>query len=253
MLPENTIAKRIVEFLHQEAEKTLVKDICIGLGFTAVQLEDNRTGLAAVLREEIGGGCTTLSEAGTLKGKNASYLLEMLLRSESVVSKSLGLATANSILSGRDLQGIDRRDTIELIKLIPEDRVAMVGLFRPLVSKIKSITSNLTIIEKERGQGEVVSLNKGKTALKDCTVALITASSILNSTLEDILNSLGSTRRVVLLGPSTPLATEIFFDTPINHLAGSWVIDPEKVLQIVSEGGGTMIMRPYLDFINRIF
>lgn len=253
MLPENAIAKRIVELLYQEAERTLIKDVRIGLGFTAVQLEDNQTGLSAVLRQEIKAGCTTLNEAGTLKGRNASYFLEMLLHSESVVSKSLGLATANALLSRNKLQGIDRRDTIELIKLIPEDRVAMIGLFKPLIPKIKSITPKLMIIEKDMGRGEVVSPDKGKTALKDCTVALITATSILNNTLEDILNSLGSTRRVILLGPSTPIAKEIFLDTPINHLASSRVINPEKILQIVSEGGGTMIMRPYLDFINLIF
>lgn len=253
MLQESTIARRLVESLYLEADSVMVKDVRIGLGFTAVQLEDGRTGLSAVLRHEIKAGCTILNEAGTLKGKKAKFLLEMLLGSESIVSKSLGLAAANAVFSSHELKDVSREDTIGLINLVPEDHVVMVGLFKPLIPRIKSITSHLTVIEKDLSRGEAVPLEKGQDALKDCTVLLITATSIMNNTLEQTLNTLGSPRRVVLLGPSTPLAKEIFLDTPVNHLAGSRVKDPERVLQIVSEGGGTGIMRPYLDFINLVF
>jgi uncharacterized protein (DUF4213/DUF364 family) len=86
--------------------------------------------------------------------------------------------------------------------------------------------------------------------LKECTVAIITATALLNDTLEEVLNGLGNPRHVAILGPSTPLCPEIFHDTPVNHLGGARVRDAEKVMQIISEGGGTPAMRPYLRFVN---
>jgi hypothetical protein len=55
---------------------------------------------------------------------------------------------------------------------------------------------------------------------------------------------------VVLMGPSTPLLPEIFHDTPVRHLGGAIVVDSAKALQIISEGGGTPALRPYLRFVN---
>jgi uncharacterized protein (DUF4213/DUF364 family) len=73
---------------------------------------------------------------------------------------------------------------------------------------------------------------------------------MLNNTLEKILNNLENPRWVSILGPSTPVCPDIFAGTPVTHLGGSVVLDRKKVMQIVSEGGGTPAMRPYLRFVN---
>ncbi len=52
------------------------------------------------------------------------------------------------------------------------------------------------------------------------------------------------------MGPSTPLLPEIFRDTPVTHLGGAVVADSARVLQVISEGGGTPALRPYLRFLN---
>jgi len=51
-----------------------------------------------------------------------------------------------------------------------------------------------------------------------------------------------------LLGPSSPLCGDVFSGTKITHVAGSRVKDADAVLRVVSEGGGTMLMKPFLDF-----
>ena len=253
MLKQNEISERLVELLRKEAEDETVQDVRIGLGFCAVRLKSGLIGLAAILRDEIEEGCTVFPQAGTLSERPLPDLLEMLLVSGSVVKRALGLAAANAMLSGHEHESPDRSDTLELLKLKKDDRVAMVGLFKPLIPKIKKITPFLTVIERDVSSGEAVSLENGKKALKECDVAFISATTILNDTLEQTLNLLGEPRKVTLLGPSTPLKKEIFSGTPVNHLAGSLVKEPEKVLQIVSEGGGTMVMRPHLDFVNLLF
>jgi len=52
----------------------------------------------------------------------------------------------------------------------------------------------------------------------------------------------------VLFGPSSPLCPDVFEGTPITHVAGSRVRDPEGIMRVISEGGGTQIMKRYLDF-----
>jgi uncharacterized protein (DUF4213/DUF364 family) len=65
-----------------------------------------------------------------------------------------------------------------------------------------------------------------------------------------MINLLGSPRLIALMGPSTPLVPEVFRDTCVNHLGGAVVKDPARVMQIISEGGGTPALRPYLRFVN---
>jgi hypothetical protein len=81
-------------------------------------------------------------------------------------------------------------------------------------------------------------------------VAIVTATTLLNQTLEEILNELGRPRHVALIGPSTPLCEEIFRRSPVTHLGGSAIVDAAGLLQVISEGGGTPDMRPCLRFVN---
>ena len=75
--------------------------------------------------------------------------------------------------------------------------------------------------------------------LPQCDVALITATTLANHTLDGLLALAGSAREVVLLGPSTPMAPDVFVGTPVTMLAGVEVVDPETLWRIVGEGGST--------------
>jgi len=150
-----------------------------------------------------------------------------------------------------DAEGKDH-DSIALMKLSSGDRVAMVGYFGPLVQRIRKTGADLHILERDSQRIEDIPdrIEQDK-ILGGCSVAIITATSILNDTIEEILNGLGSPRHVAILGPSTPLCETAFAHTPVTHLGGSAIRDPRKIMQIISEGGGTPHMRPHLRFIDR--
>lgn len=57
-------------------------------------------------------------------------------------------------------------------------------------------------------------------------------------------------RHVVILGPSTPMLAPVFEDTPVTCLGGASVTESDRVLQIISEGGGTPAMRPYFKYLT---
>jgi len=250
MIQMGDISRYIHECLSDRGSDLQVEEVRIGLGYVGVMLEGGGMGLAAVLRNELRPGCSTIGKAGTLAGSGALELLDLLVTGTNPLEKALGLATANALLCPD--AGGEEQDSIALMGLSSEDRVAMVGYFGPLVKRIQKTGATLQIIEKDPHRMDQIPDRKDRNSiLAECSVAIITATSILNNTIEDILNGLDSPRHVTILGPSTPLCEEIFARTPVTHLGGSAIRDPRKVMQIISEGGGTPHMRPHLRFIDR--
>lgn len=255
MIRHGSISEAIHEGARRRASSLAVEDVRIGLGFAAVVLEGNRLGLAAVLRHNLDPGCSVFRTAGTLAGGRASRLLDLIVRGTNPLEKALGLAAANAVFStdaSTVEAGVDG-DTLDLAGLTPDDRVVMVGFFRPLVNKIEKTGASLSIVELDPARPGYRDGPKRDEALEGATVALVTATSILNDTVEATLNRLTGARHVTLLGPSTPLYPAAFQGTPVNHLGGSVSMDNTAILRVVSEGGGTPAMRPWLGFINLLW
>jgi len=250
MLPQGEIARRLFDSVLHRGENAVIEEVRIGLGYVGVRLDEGRMGLAAVLLHDLPASCYVFPDAGKLSGSKALSLLVNLIEGQNPLSKALGLATANALLHAASNE--DERDSLAIMKLAPEDHVAMVGLFTPMVPKIERTGAKLTVIERNPARLAVLDKEDSDRILKECTVAIITATALLNETLEELLKGLVSPRHVAILGPSTPLCPEIFHDTPVNHLGGARARDRKKVMQIISEGGGTPAMRPYLRFVNML-
>ena len=244
------IAKRIYDVSSEIGSGLSVEDVRIGIGYIGVKIEKKGLGLAALLINELQPGCSKLKMAGNFAGSPASQLLKLLLEGSNPLEKALGLATANAIIYPPVPE--EENDAIDLMGLTREDKIAMIGFFQPLVERIRKRGFNLFVIERDERRIEISDDETRDRVLEECTVAIITATSIANDTLEDILRRLGNTRHVALLGPSTPMCQEVFRGTPVNHLGGSVVTDVQRVLQIISEGGGTPEMRPHLRFVNSV-
>lgn len=241
MLPTGEIARRLRDAIARKSENRIVRDVRFGPSYVGVCLDNDCMGLAALLVHELPPGCSVFPGAETLAGTGAPLLLKNLTEGLNLLEKALGLATANAVL--QPLTYNDEKDSLAIMNLTPDDHVAMVGLFSPMVQKIEATGATLSIIERDPSRMAVLNKNDRDKILRECTVAIITATTILNNTLEETLKSLGDPRHVAILGPSTPLCPEIFQDTPVTHLGGAVVCDAHKVMQIISEGGGTRAMR----------
>ena len=248
-MKEGTILAKLYEHILPEAKNRKVADLRIGLGYTGIRLDNDATGIAAVLFDALPHGCTVVQSAGNFAGSAATDLLKYLVNGKNPLEIALGLACANALIKPPVDYG-DNQEATTYLNLKPGEKVAMVGLFAPLVEKIRATGAILTVIEKNPQRLEVLSEEAKQKALKDCDVAIITATTLLNNTFEETVGALGKPRSVALLGPSTPLLPEIFRDTSITHLGGVAVADSAKVLQIISEGGGTPVLRPHLRFVN---
>lgn len=240
---------RLHDCLKSVAADRTVADLRIGLSYVGLKLDNGAAGVAAVVPETTSRGCTVLKEAGTFAGACAADSLQYLVSGKNALHRAIGLATANA-LTGWPQQEAEDREATSYFNLKTGEKVAMVGLFAPLVERIRSTGAKLTIIEKNPERLSLISEKEKKQALQDCDVALMTATTLLNHTFEEMVGLVGSPRVFALIGPSTPLLKDIFQGTPVNHLGGAVVVDAGRVLQIISEGGGTPALRPYLRFVN---
>jgi uncharacterized protein (DUF4213/DUF364 family) len=249
MLKTGTILTGLYERLEPEAKSREVADLRIGLGYIGVSLDNDSAGIAAVLFDAMPHGCTVVPAAGNFAGSPASNLLKYLVNGKNSLQIAMGLACANALIKP-PADAVDDHEATTYLNLKPGEKVAMVGLFAPLVARIRATGAELTVIEKNSARMEILSDKDKKEALKSCHVAIITATTLLNSTFEGTTGLLDKPRAVVILGPSTPLVPDLFRDTPVTHLGGAVVADSARVLQIISEGGGTPALRPYLHFVN---
>ncbi len=247
MLPAGTITRRLIGCLQAKGEKAHVAEIVPGLSYIAVRLQEGGIGLAAV-RSGADAGHKNAAMLRDLQGKKASAVLEYLTSGMTLTERALGLAAANAIIHS----GVPEieQDTIDLMRLVPGDRVAMVGLFSPLLERIRRTGAELFVMERDENKPGISDPAEIRRVLKACSVAIITATTLLNDTIEDVLNALGRPRHVALLGPSTPACPEAFQNCGIHHLGGASIVSEREVLRVVAGGGGTPAMRPYLRFWN---
>jgi len=245
------IAARLRGHLAGEASEVRVQDVRIGLGYTAVRLGDGRTGLAYTFRDLVRGGCSVFNGARPLAGRQAAELLAFL-ESSDAIEAAVGLACANALANREGLCEL-HGDILEHLGVTSEDEVAMIGNFAPLLEGLRRQARSLTVFERldGPGSGELRADHEAPGVLARSSVALITATSLLNGTLDALLEAARNCRTVALLGASTPLVPEVFEGTCVNLLSGVIVHQPDGILQVVSEGGGMRQFGPSIRKVSK--
>ena len=226
----------------------MVREVRMGLGYTAVSLEDGRTGLAYTFRHHTGAGCAVPSGRLPLAGQSV-WELSSLLQESGPVPRAVGLATCNAVLNTPDVNAAPG-DVLKDLHIGPEDRVAMIGFFAPLLKQLQKKAAEVLVFEEEQRWPDSHPASRAAPMLPSCQVALITATSLLNGTAQALMEAASRCRAVALLGPSTPLVPDLLHTTPLSLLSGMLVHDPAGVLRTVSEGGGTREFNIYTQKVN---
>ncbi len=186
---------------------------------------------------------------GKLRGRPASELLEET-GSAHGIRRAVGIATMNALAEmcwqrratpGMALHaGIDAYDAAAIQ---PGEQVVVVGAFVPFLKALKRARQPFTVLEMDPATLKADELpffrptEEAASVVPGADVVLITGTTLLNDTLENLLALCRPAARVVMVGPTVGLLPDALLRRGVDVLGGIRVSDPDAFLETLSEGG----------------
>ncbi|HPI15670.1 MAG TPA: DUF364 domain-containing protein [Spirochaetota bacterium] len=229
--------KNCIDTLTDDEKNMKITRAVLGLGYNAIRLENGNVGLSANIVRERQGGCSVFKEAGTISGSRAGDVLKLGERGD-LMSRSICLAVLNALTN--TAESGEEGEVFDLVRVEEGDRVVMVGLIEPVAAMLKRKGCEVSVYE-DRPVGHPMVEDPANLPARcaGADIIIITGTSLINDSFDEIMSHASRAREVVLMGPSTPMRARAFAGTPVSRLAGSRVTDPDLSFTIVMEGGGT--------------
>jgi uncharacterized protein len=208
-----------------------VRSVLVGAYWTAVC--STRCGIATTI---IGGKphdhTTVVRDVGNLHRKSAQELAAYAL-SENFLEASIGVAAINSLLEMNEQNAVEMNASEVLMKKGAGKNVALVGYF-PFILRLRKTVGNLWVIEQHPA-GDDFPASSAADFIPRADIVALTASALINHTLDNLLALCSPEAQVMILGPSTPLSP-VLFDHGATIIAGSRVVDEATVLNCIGQG-----------------
>ncbi len=246
------VTRRLHAALAEHAADVTVECFTVGLGYTAVATSDGGLGLAHTWFGD-NACCSFMRDWDEAEGRPASLLLDRLL-SDDAFERTVGVATANALnhaAAGRLPSDEGPAGAlVDCLGIGPGSTVAMVGFFPPVAKALEGLGAELSVIDEGLGMGDkrLFEQRLGGWA----QVLVMSGTTLLNGTTEDLLEHAGPDIRAALLGPTTPLVPEAFGHLPVRALAGMVPLDAAAVLRAVRHGGGTPELQKFSRKVFRV-
>jgi uncharacterized protein (DUF4213/DUF364 family) len=249
MVEKKSILQEIIETLEKKLNNKKVEVLRIGLCYTAVLLNDGQLGLAYTFQSHNVPPDISSLNVGTIKGKKAIEVIHYAL-SDNLLASSIGIATINAI-ANQQIENAIEGDILDIISLSSNITVGMVGFFTPLIDPLKKSVKKLYIFEEKDVTNfpDVYPSKKTSEILSECDVVIISATSLINKTIETLLDQSKNARETVILGATTPFLPQVFIKKGVTILSGIKVVNNKSILRIVGEGGG---MRNFKNTIKKV-
>jgi uncharacterized protein (DUF4213/DUF364 family) len=251
----NETMQQVRETLGESIESLTVERVVIGLFFTGVKLSDGTGGLCFTPIKAIPEAVCCPSSAkvmptsGRLKGRPALSFIEEIT-SGSPLKKAMGIAVLNALsmkcwkLKQPDHYTIkSRMDAMDAVSVLDSDYVVVVGALVPALRQLKRRGKPFGILELDKStlkEDELpyhVAPERAAEAVSRADLLIVTGTTLINDTLEGLLRERKPGARVVVMGPTASGLPEAFFRRGVTVIGGVLVNDPDKVLDLIAEGG----------------
>jgi len=207
-----------------------VRSVLVGAHWTVVC--SRGCGMASTITGGKPHGEERVRQAGLLHTQSARQLAK-LARSDTPLEASIGVAAINSLLEVDLSQAVELNAASVLCERGAGKKVALVGHF-PFIPKLREAAGALWVIEQHPSPGEHPP-EAAAELLPQAEVVALTASALINQTMDYLLGLCNRKALVMVLGPSTPLSP-VWFKRGVDILSGSIVVDEESALRTVSQG-----------------
>lgn len=231
-------------------EQLHIAAVRIGVHMTAVMLSDGSTGVAAtglqstMPRKKDSRYLGALSP-GKITGCSVSELFN--LEAHNPALPCLRIAALNAISSAIVASGgykvIADKDPIELIDLTGQKTITLVGAFQSYIRRIAPTRNKLQVLELNEEallpdqKAFFVPADRYREALSVSEVVVITGYTLVNGTIDNLLEAIGAHATVIVVGPSGNLLPDVLFENKVNIIGATRITDQQQLFTVVEQGG----------------
>lgn len=259
MMQAKPILRETIEsirhILGPDLDDLTVDRAVIGLFFTGVRLSNGIAGACATPIKTIPEAvcCPTSAMVmpfpGKLRGR-AARDLAMEALGENGIRRAVGIAAMNALADTcwrrRPHQETELRlgvDAFDATEIHSGDNVVVVGAFVPFLRELKRRRQPFLVLEQDPATLKPDELpffrpaEQAAEIVPEADVLLITGTTLINDTLEDLLSLANPAARVTMVGPTVGMLPDAFLRRGADVLGTVRITAPEEFLDILAEGG----------------
>ncbi len=228
-------------------EHLFIEDVRFGAHLCAVKLSDGSFGISSTIEDSQihcdrkhrdFGDFTPLH----ITGKSVKELFETSKLSAIIVM--LRLACLNAISSSElsKYKVLTNTDPYDLLEITPDTKLIIVGAFHSYIEKsLKKgcafgvLEMNREALNPEHRHLYIPAADYAK-VIPGADVVIITGLTLVNNTLENLLDVVGENTKVVVTGPSSSIIPDVLFQKKVDVIGGTKITRPEVLLDLVSQG-----------------
>jgi uncharacterized protein (DUF4213/DUF364 family) len=242
--------------LAADLKKIRLERLVIGVFFTGVKLTTGQGGVAFTPIGEMPEAvcCPTsaarMPQAGRMAGRAIDEVLDYA-REKNVLKAAIGVAAVNAVSQylwqnrpGKGYLIEPEMDALDEVDFSVARTVTLVGAFTPFIRLLKKQSCQLYILEKNPQalkEDELKYFRPPEAAaevLPQSDVAILTGTTIVNHTIDGLLDLCPRVCQVVVAGPTASMIPLAFFKRGVNLMGGVQITDADMTLDILAEGGG---------------
>lgn len=121
------------------------------------------------------------------------------------------------------------------------DHIGMVGFFPSLVKRLRERGIRLTVIEKKTKfmeSGSLVNVTPDPEKLTGCNKVIITAATLLNNSIDSLLEYTPNAKQTVVVGPTAGFFPDPLFSRGVTAMGGSEIIQPDSLIDRLKNDQG---------------
>jgi len=233
----------------------MVDRAVIGLFFSGVKLSNGSCGICFTPVKEIPesvccpSSAAAMPNAGRLSGVPVTDYVEYL-RQGRPLKTALGLAALNALSqtcwrdnSSRSYTILPIDDTLNDLDIPGDAYVVVVGALVPYLRMLKKRGRPFGILEKDLRtlkEDELpffIEPEEATAAIGRADRMIITGTTVLNGTLEGILDAAKPEAEIAVVGPTASMLPDAFFRRGVTVLGGVECTDADLLLDTLAEGG----------------
>jgi len=248
-------AQLVQERLGKSLETLTIENIVIGLFFTGVRLSNGTGGICFTPVKDIPQAVCCPSSARRIldpfkvRGIEVKEVLSEVLSREPI-KVAVAIATLNALSATCLSQGWAEQyrikiktDALDVVSMPKETSVAVVGAIVPALQRLKKRGGTWWVIEQDPRTlksdeiSHFIPANRSVAIMRQSEVLIITGVTLLNHTLEEILQVARPSAEIAVIGPTASMLPEPLFARGVTAVGGVLVRHADKLLDTLAAGG----------------